>query len=94
LKRFVENVKVWFTFNEERKTDLLADLVVLRAQELEALEQKYMDEELTEKQLTLLQKAALELESSAENLYDRLVGEEEDLEELELTEEQVTWAKP
>src|SRR5690606_23388993 len=89
IKRFIENVKVWFTFNEERKTEVLAELVEKREAELLALEEKYSGSELTEKQKAILQEAAQELEAAAENLFERLVGHGEDLENLELTEEGV-----
>lgn len=90
LKRFAENVKIWLTFNEESKTELLADLIDLRARELEALEEKYAEEELTEKQLAILEKATLDLQETAEGLFQRLIGDGEDLEDLELSDEQIS----
>jgi len=87
LKRFVENIKTWFTFDEERKTDLLAELVERREAELLALEEKYADKELNPRQERILQEAAQELEQAATGLLDRLIGEGEDLEDLELSEE-------
>ncbi|HBI56562.1 MAG TPA: hypothetical protein DDY38_07035 [Firmicutes bacterium] len=90
LKQIIENVKVMFTFNEERKTDVLTDLVQLRANELEALELKYDGEELSKKQQSVLDKATKRLEKCAEGLIDRLIGDGEDVEELELTEKEIS----
>ncbi|MGI6362876.1 MAG: DUF5667 domain-containing protein [Bacillota bacterium] len=90
LKRFVENIRVWFTFNSERKTALLSQLVETRALELKALEEKYAEREMTEEQQKILQKAAEDLEAAAEGLFEFFLGDGEDLEEMELTEEGLT----
>lgn len=90
LKRFVENIKVWFTFDQERKTDLLSQLVDLRASELEALEEKYAEDELTDRQKEKLAKAAEDLVAAAEGFFERLLGSGEDLEDLELAEDQIS----
>jgi len=91
FKRLLENIKVWLTFNQERKTELLAELVEKRAAELKALEEKYADKELSKRQQRVLQRAIANLEESAEGLFDRLLEdvEAEELEELELTDEAV-----
>jgi len=90
LKRFVENIRVWFTFNSERKTALLSQLVETRALELKALEEKFAEKEITESQQKILQKAAEDLEAAAEGLFEFLLGDGEDLENMELTEEGLT----
>ncbi len=90
LKRFVENIRVWFTFNAERKTALLGELVNTRALELEALEEKFSETELTEAQQQILQKASEDLETAAEGLFKTLLGDGENLEDMELTEEGLT----
>ncbi|MTI94781.1 MAG: hypothetical protein FH749_04720 [Firmicutes bacterium] len=90
LKRFVENVRIFFTFNEENKDELRADLAEERARELAALEQKYIDEELTEKEIEMFTKLAEELKEYSEGFLDRFADlDEEELESLELTEEEV-----
>lgn len=91
LKRFVENIRVWFTFNSERKTALLSQLVETRALELKALEEKYAEREMTEEQQKILQKAAEDLEAAAEGFFEFFLGDGEDLEEMELTEEGLTY---
>jgi hypothetical protein len=57
LKRFIENVRLLLTFNREKKVELLTALVEERAKELETLNNKYAEGEITEAQLTVLEKA-------------------------------------
>jgi len=76
LKRFVESVKLFLTFDQEKKVNLLAELAEERAKELEALQQKFADGELTEAQFKLLEKALEDLVLSTERLVDALVPEE------------------
>lgn len=86
FKRLIENIRVWFTFKPEKKTALLAELVEKRAAELDALEEKFSSD-LSERQLEILQEATKGLEKAAENLFETLLGDGSNLEDLELTEE-------
>ena len=69
----------------------MEQLVVTRSLELNALLDKYEADELTEKQLELLKKVSDDLKAASEGLLDRIVDmEKEEVEELELTEEQIS----
>jgi hypothetical protein len=96
LKRFIESVRLLLTFDQEKKLSLLEELAEERAKELEMLESLYAEGELSEAQLSTLEKALDDL-----ILYtERLIGEliklegleepdfEEELDEEGLTEEQ------
>lgn len=89
LKTIIEKIRVVLTFNDDNKTDLLAELVDRRTLELEALEEKYADSELTTKQEKRLDKAAASLEKSAERLFDRVLGNDGDFEGENLDEKQI-----
>lgn len=89
LKKIIEDIRVVLTFNKDNKTDLLAKLVDRRTFELQALEEKYADSELTAKQEKRLAKAAAALERSAERLFDRILGNDEDIEGEDLDERQI-----
>jgi len=78
LKRFVESVKLFLTFDEDKKVQLLSELAEERAKELEALQQQFADGELTEKQFNLLEKALDALLLSTEKLIDTLIPLDED----------------
>lgn len=78
LKRFVESVKLFLTFDGEKKAQLLSELAEERARELEALQEKFADGQLSEKQFKLLEKALEDLILFTEKLANTLAENEED----------------
>lgn len=75
IKSFVESIRLTFTFSAEKKTELLGELAEERAKELQALELKYADGEITEKQLATLEKALDALMDLTERYIQRLEDE-------------------
>lgn len=76
LKRFVESIRLFLTLDGEKKAQLLSDLAEERAKELEALQEKFADGQLTEKQFKLLEKALEDLILFTEKLADALADED------------------
>lgn len=70
VKQQNEKIRIMFTFRGQSKGELLLDLTLERALELEALEHKFAALELTEKELELLENALEELVGQAEQLVD------------------------
>lgn len=78
LKRFVESVQLFLTVDEEKKVQLLGELAEERARELESLQQKYADGELTEKQFRILEKALEDLITYTDRFIDALISGADD----------------
>ena len=57
FKRFVESVRLWLTFDQEKRVELLEELAEERLKELEALHARYGEGELTEQELDVLEQA-------------------------------------
>ncbi len=74
IKRFIENIRVVLTFDEENKEALLAEMAEERAKELEALNQKFSEGELSEKEFNLLEKALDDLIDYTEKLVDAVAA--------------------
>ncbi|MCW3489738.1 DUF5667 domain-containing protein [Dethiobacter alkaliphilus] len=73
FKRFIEEVRLILTFDQETKIALLDELAEERAKELAALESMYEDGELSDKQLATLENALDDLIIYTERLVDELV---------------------
>jgi hypothetical protein len=75
IKSFIEFIRMTLTFDAEKKTELIGELAAERAKELQALELKLADGEITEEQLALLEKTLDALIDLTEKYVQRL-GEE------------------
>jgi hypothetical protein len=89
LKRFMENVRLVLTFDQEKRVTFLDALVEERARELDALENMYETEEMSEAELKTLENALDELVLFAERLMSEVSKLEEGDGEPETTEEGV-----
>ncbi|MCR3922358.1 MAG: DUF5667 domain-containing protein [Firmicutes bacterium] len=95
LKRFMEQIRVLLTFDQETKVTLLDELAAERAKELDALEYMYEEGELNEEEVAMLEKALDDLILYTERLVGQLAeldgesdeGVPEDHQELEFEEE-------
>lgn len=74
LKLFLEDVNLLLTFDPEKKAAYLAELVEERDKELAALYAQYENEDLTEEQLEILEKALDNLISYVERLIESLAA--------------------
>ena len=97
IKRFIEEIRLLLTFDQEKKAALLDELAEERAKELEALEKMYAEGELSEEQLAMLEKALDDLLLYTERLVEKLAqlqnpegepGEEGNDEVIEALEEE------
>ncbi len=75
FKSFIESIKMTFTFNADKKTELMGELAEERAKELLALELKFADGEISEKQLVILERALDALIDLTERYVQRLEEE-------------------
>lgn len=87
VKKFLESVKLLLTFDPEQKVALLEELAEERAKELEALNEKYADGELTEVELEFLTKALDDLIEYVEKFMNGLAELNETDEEINEDEE-------
>jgi hypothetical protein len=92
LKRLFESFRLMLTFDQEKKVAYLEDLLEERQKELDALERLYNAGEISDEQLTILEKALDDLISFAERLMEEVAkldenGSEEDLPEGQEGEE-------
>ena len=72
LKRFFERVRIIFTFRQESKAEVWADLAEERAKEYATLERKYAGEDIDEEQLKLLDKALQEVLKFTEEYMEHI----------------------
>lgn len=72
IKRFIENIRLILTFDQEKKVSLLEELTAERTKELEALQQQYTEGEISEAQLATLEQALDDLVAYTERLVDEL----------------------
>lgn len=77
LKRFFERVRIIFTFRQDAKAKVWADLAEERAREYAALEKKYAGEDIDEEQLKLLDKALQEVLKFTEEYMEHILEDEE-----------------
>lgn len=87
IKRFIENVRLLLTFDQEKKVELLEELAVERVKELAVLQQQYAEGELDEAQLANLEQALDDLVSYAERLVEELATLDDEVEQPEEDDE-------
>lgn len=78
LKRFIEKVRLTFTFNSEKKAEYLAELAEERAKEYEALELKFAEGDISEEELELLEEALEDFLNFIERYLDYIQEDDEE----------------